>query len=151
VGESSTLTAGLDYARRHYIAERGSLQGFVLDAPDVNYTAITPGVAMQVPITPTITMLGGIDAMLLLDAGAIQSNASYGPAGAYGLEAFAGANLAIAKQIGVRVALEYSQIHLSFRGGGTMSNNRDNDPSTQDVNAATDRALGVVATVALAY
>jgi hypothetical protein len=151
IGESSTLAVGLDYVRRHYIADRESLMAVVLDAPDVDYTAVAPGVAARVPVTPTITILGGLDGMLMLEAGPIQRRPSFGPATVYGIEGFAGVDVALTAQIGLRVALEYSRIRLSFDGKGEMTTSRDNDVTTQDVNAATDRWIGVAATVGLVY
>jgi opacity protein-like surface antigen len=89
--------------------------------------------------------------MLILQAGPIQRTPSYGPATVYGIEALAGIDVAITPQIGVRVVLEYSRIHFSFDGKGQMTTTRDNDVTTQDVNGATDRWLGVAAMVGLAY
>jgi hypothetical protein len=150
-GESSTLAVGLDYVRRHYIADRASLMAVVLDAPDVDYAALAPGVAARVPVTPTITILGGLDGMLMLGAGPIQRRPSFGPATIYGIEGFAGVDVALTHQIGLRIALEYSRIRLSFDGEGEMTTSRDNDVTTQDVNGATDRWIGVAATVGLVY
>jgi len=151
VGESSTVAVGLDYVRRHYIADRARVMPLVLDAPDVNYMAVAPGVATRVPVTPAITILGGVDGLLMLETGPIQDRPSYGPATVYGLEGYAGVDVALTAQIGLRVAVEYSRISLSFKGKGEMSTTRDNDVTTQDVNGATDRSIGVAATIGLVY
>ncbi len=151
VGEASAITIGVDYMRRHYIADRSGLMAAILDAPDVDYTAIVPGASVRVPVSPSITIFGDLDGMLLLDTGPIQKTTSYGPSTVYGLDVVGGVDLALAKQIGLRIALEYSQINFSFNGKGTMASNRDNDPTTQDVMAATDRSLGVSATLGLVY
>jgi hypothetical protein len=151
IGESSTIAVGLDYVRRHYIADRESLMAVVLDAPDVDYVALAPGVAARVPVTPTITILGGLDGMLMLEAGPIQRRPSFGPATVYGIEGFAGVDVALTAQIGLRVALEYSRIRLSFDGRGEMTTSRDDDVTTQDISGATDRWIGVAATVGLVY
>lgn len=151
IGQSSTVKLGLDYVRRHYIADRTSLMAVVLDAPDVDYSAIAPGVVAHVPVTPTITAVAGLDGMLMLETGPIQRTPSYGPATVYGIEALAGVDVAITPQIGLRVVLEYSRIALSFNGKGEMSTSRDNDVTTQDVNGATDRSIGVAATIGLIY
>ena len=151
VGESSTVALGLDYVRRHYIADRARLMAVVLDAPDVDYMAVAPGVAARVPVTPTITIIGGVDGMLMLETGPIQLTPSYGPSTVYGLEGHAGIDVALTAKIGLRVALEYSRINLSFNGKGEMTTSRDNDVTTQDVNGATDRWIGVAATLGLVY
>jgi hypothetical protein len=151
VGEASAITIGLDYVGRHYIADRSSLMMVVLDAPDVDYAAIAPGIAARTPVTPTITLFGALDGMLVLDTGPIQKSASYGAATVYGVEVLGGLDIAIAKQLGLRVALEYSQINFTFNGKGTMATGRDNDSTTVDVNGATDRSIGLSATLGLAY
>jgi len=151
IGESSTIAFGLDYVRRKYIADRARLMAVVLDAPDVDYSAVAPGVAARVPVTPMITAIAGIDGMLMLATGPIQLTPSYGPATVYGIEGLAGVDVAITSQIGLRVALEYSRISLSFNGKGQMTTSRDNDVTTQDVNGATDRWIGLAATLGLVY
>jgi hypothetical protein len=151
IGQSSTIKLGIDYARRHYIADRSSLMAVVLDAPDVDYSAIAPGIAAHVPVTPTITAVAALDGMLMLETGPIQRTPSYGPATVYGIEALAGVDVALTPQIGLRVVLEYSRINLSFNGKGEMTTSRDNDVTTQDVNGATDRWIGVAATIGLVY
>ena len=151
VGEASAIAIGVDYMRRHYIADRSGLMAAVLDAPDVDYTAIVPGIAARVPVSSAITIFGDLDGMLLLDTGPIQKTTSYGPSTVYGLDVVGGVDLALAKQIGLRIALEYSQINFSFNGKGMMASLRDNDATTQDVMGATDRSIGVAATLGLFY
>jgi len=151
VGAASAVVIGVDYVRRHYIADRSKLMMLVLDAPDVDYTAVAPGVAAHTPVTPSITLFGGLDGMLMLNTGAIQKTASYGSANVYGLDVLGGLDIALAKQIGLRVALEYSQINFSFSGKGMMAMLRDADSSTQDVNGATDRSIGATVTLGLMY
>ena len=151
VGESASLVVGLDYVRQHYIADRSKLMTLILDAPDVDYTAIAPGVAAHVPVTPAVTLFGDLDGMLILNTGAIQQSTSYGSATVYGVELLAGADIALAKQIGLRVALAYSQINFSFNGKGMMSTLRDTDSGSQDVMGATDRSIGATVTLGLTY
>jgi hypothetical protein len=152
IGDTASVALGVDYARRNYIAERGSLMGATLDTPDVDYTAVAPGAALRVAITDTIVAFGGADGMLMLETGEIQKSTSYGPSKVYGIEGAAGVDIAITKQIGVRVAVEYSQIMFSFNPkGSTLANSRDGDPATQDISGATDRSMGVAATLGLVY
>lgn len=151
VGAASAVTAGLDYAHRQYIADRSGLMGVILDAPDVSYSAVAPGLAARVPVAPTITFVGSLTGMLMLKAGPIQQSNSYGPATVYGAELLAGVDIALATRIGVRVLAEYSQINLSFDGKGALSNNRDGDTTTQDIKSATDRSFGLAATLGVTY
>jgi hypothetical protein len=151
VGAASAVVLGVDYVRRRYIADRSKLMALVLDAPDVDYTAVAPGVAAHTPVTPTITLFGGLEGMLILNTGSIQKTTSYGSASVYGVEVLGGLDIALAKQIGLRVALEYSQINFSFSGKGMMSMLRDTDSSTQDVMGAADRSIGATVTLGLMY
>ncbi|TMQ15083.1 MAG: hypothetical protein E6J91_13890 [Deltaproteobacteria bacterium] len=152
VGGATSIAIGLDYARRKYAAERGGLGNTTLDAPDVDYAAVSPVAAVRVPVTGSIAVFGGADGLLILDAGAIEKSTSYGSAKVYGLEGAAGVDIAVTPQIAVRVALEYSQIMFSFTPkGSTMANNRDTDPTTLDVNGATDRSMGIAATLGFTY
>jgi opacity protein-like surface antigen len=146
------VALGLDYASRKYVAERGGLMGAVLDAPDVAYSAVSPGAWLRVPVTSSVAVFGGADGLLIFEAGGIQKTASYGPATVYGLEASAGVDIALAKQIALRVGLEYSQIMFKFTPkGASLANNRDNDPATQDVMGATDRSIGGAVTLGFVY
>ena len=152
IGDASSLALGLDYASRKYVAERGGLMGAVLDAPDVAYSAVSPGAWLRVPVASSVTVFGGADGLLIFEAGAIQRTTSYGPATVYGLEATGGVDIAITRQIAVRVGVEYSQIMFTFTPKGpTMANNRDNNPTTQDVMGATDRSIGGAVTLGFVY
>ena len=151
VGDAASLTFGIDYARREAIADRSGLTTIVLDTPDVDYAAITPSAAVQVPLTSSIAAFGGVAGMVLLDTGAIQAPDNYGTGTVYGLEASAGIGVTFARRIALRVAFEFSLIHLAFETGGALATNRDNDPTTRDVNGAADRSIGGVATLGLAY
>ncbi|HEX3759065.1 MAG TPA: hypothetical protein VHW23_10180, partial [Kofleriaceae bacterium] len=152
IGESSSLAFGLDYARRQYVGDRSGLGSATLDMPDVNYTAASPGAWLRVPVSSTIAVFGGADGLLIFNTGAIQTNMSYGAASVYGLEGTAGVDIGLTKQIGLRIALEYSQIMFSFTAKSpTLANNRDGDPTSLDVSGATDRSIGGTAMLCLMY
>jgi hypothetical protein len=151
IGEAATLTFGLDYERRQSIADRSGLMAMVLDTPDVDYTAIAPGAAVHVPITGGIAVFGSVNGMIVLGSGPIQDADSYGPGTVYGVEAAAGITIALARRFALRIAFELSQIQVGFDATGAMATNRDNDPTTRDVNGAADRSVGGVATLDLTY
>lgn len=152
VGEASSVAFGLDYARRQYTADRSGLGAAVLDMPDVDYSAVSPGAWLRVPVASSVAVFGGADGLLIFEAGGIQKSTSYGPATVYGVEGTAGVDIALAKQIALRIGLEVSQVMFKFTPGGpTMANNRDGDPATQDVNGATDRSIGGTVMVCLTY
>jgi hypothetical protein len=152
VGAGSSIAFGLDYFGRTYIADRGGLaMPTTLDTPDFSYKAASPVIAARTPLSSTITLFGVVDGLLMLDAGPAVKNDSYGPASVYGVELHTGLDIAFTPQIGLRITAEYSQINLSFGGKGTMATNRDGDPASQDVMTATDRSIGVAATLGLTY
>jgi hypothetical protein len=97
-------------------------------------------------------VFGGADGLLIFEAGGIQRSTSYGPATVYGVECTAGVDVALARQIALRIGLEVSEIKFKFTPQGpTMANNRDSDQGTQDVHGATDRSIGGTVTVCLTY
>ncbi len=144
-GAASVVVLGLDYAERHYIADRSKLTvASQLDAPDTAYQSAQVQIGARTPFTPAITGYATAMAMLPFAAGPIQKADSYGPANAYGLGLNAGVDIAVASAIAVRIAGEADQISLSFKGTGGLAQSRM-------VTAATDRQLGIVATLALFY
>jgi hypothetical protein len=152
LGEASSVAFGLDYASRRYVADRSGLGAAVLDAPDVDYKAVSPGASLRVPVASSVTVFGGADGLLIFEAGGIQNSTSYGPATVYGVEGTAGVDIALARQIALRIGLEYSQIMFKFTPkGATMANSRDQDQASQDVNGATDRSIGGTAMICLTY
>lgn len=153
-GEASSASFGLDYARREYIADRQNLGAATLDTPDFDYAAVSPSAALHVPVVDPVAAFASADGLVVFEAGGVTRNAGYGPATVYGYEGAAGADIAITPQIGVRVALEFSQILFKFTPRATtptMANNRDGDPSTQDIMGATDRSIGGTVTLGITY
>jgi len=141
----STLALGVAYARRHYIADRSGLANpALLDAPDVDYTAIATGLAARIPVAPKVTLFFNGDALLILDTGAIQKSDSFGPATVFGAELDSGLDIMLGKQLALRIAAEYSQINFKFKGTGDLA-------MTRGVTAATDRSIGIATTLAVVY
>jgi hypothetical protein len=152
LGETASVAFGLDYVHRQYVADRGGLGAAVLDTPDFEYQAVSPGAWLRVPVASSVTVFGGGDGLLIFEAGGVQKSTSYGPATVYGLEATGGVDIALTRQIALRIGLEYSQIMFKFSPKGpTMANNRDGDPASQDVNGATDRSIGGTVMACLSY
>ena len=145
VGAASVVVLGADYASRHYIADRTALAaGTTLDAPDTDYQAVQVDAGGRTPLTTSITGFGTLSGTFPFAAGPIQKLESYGPANVYGLGLTAGVDIAVATQVAVRIAGEVEQTSLSFKGTGNLA-------QTRMVTAATDRELGIVATLALFY
>jgi hypothetical protein len=142
---ASAFELGARYARRHYIADRSALaMAAQLDAPDVDYTAIAPGLGVRLRAAPKVALFATADAMLILSTGAIQKSDSYGPANVFGIDAGAGLDIALGKSLALRFAAEYTQINFSFSGTGAMA-------AARGVEGATDRQFGLAATLAAKY
>ncbi|MBS1118465.1 MAG: hypothetical protein H6Q90_693 [Deltaproteobacteria bacterium] len=145
VGEASSVALGLDYARRHYVADRSGLANpNQLDAPDVDYTAIVPNVALRTPVAPKFMLFADVGVLLIRSTGAIQESTSYGAADVFGAQLDAGVDYALAKQIALRFAADYGQINFKFKGKGDLS-------TARGVTAATDRMFGLAALLAVTY
>jgi hypothetical protein len=141
----SAISAGVAYARRHYIADRSSLdQPTQLDAPDVDYAAVAPVIGARTQVASRIALFAEIDAMLVLSAGSIVESENYGGGDVFGIGGNVGVDIALGKQIGLRFAAEYNQMNLSFGGTGTMA-------SVRKVSGATDRDFGGSATFAAMF
>lgn len=144
-GAASVLVLGVDYAARHYIADRSGLTATTpLDAPDTDYEAVQVDAGGRTPLTGSVTGFALLSGTFPFAAGPIQKIDSYGPANLYGLGLTAGVDIAVATQIAVRIAGEVEQMSLSFKGTGNLA-------QTRMVTAATDRELGISATLALVY
>lgn len=142
---SAALGFGLRYARRHYIADRSGLTApGVLDTPDVDYTALSPGIGGRVMVTPKVAIFLGLDLLLVTNTGPIQEAGSYGKANVFGAEAEGGVDIALASRFALRLAAEYSQINFSFTGTNTMA-------TARGVTGATDRTFGAAATLGVVY
>jgi tetratricopeptide (TPR) repeat protein len=150
LGAASSVTLGVDYARRRSTFDRSSL-ATVLDIPDVDYVSIDPTIDVDVPLSATVRAFAGGDVMFMSDAGPVSDAMNFGQSMVYGLEATAGVELALSHQVRVRVMLEYSLIALSFELNNQMTAGRDGNLSTKDITGASDRSFGAVATIGMAY
>ena len=140
----SAISGGLAYTRRHYIADRSTLdQPTQLDAPDVDYAAISPVLGARTQIAPRFALFGEASVMLVLAAGAITTGTYYGAGDVLGFGGNLGVDVSLGKQIGLRFAGELNQINLSFKGKGMSA--------ARKVSGATDRDLGASLTLAAMF
>jgi hypothetical protein len=141
----SAISAGVGYTRRHYIADRAALTDPAqLDMPDVDYAAVSPRLGGRAQVASRVTLFANVEAMLVMSAGAIATTPNYGAGNVFGIGGDAGLDIAFGKQIGLRIAGEFNQVSLSFKGTGNMA-------SARKVSAATDRDFGMTATFAAWY
>jgi hypothetical protein len=146
-----TVTLGIGYGRRSFRAERGQLGDVTLDLPDVDYHMVQPILELRVPVASSVALFLGGRGMIVTSAGSIVTAAQYGQAKVFGFEGSAGLDILLGNRFAIRLEGELAQVGYTFTGGGMMSNNRDNDPGTQDVFGATDRSVGGSATLAVLY
>ena len=156
---SPTITAGLDYGRRRWRADRSKLMDRTslgglgsLDLPDTNYAYLAPVLGFRIPIGGMVALVGQGDALFVSKAGPIQKAESYGKAKIFGFSGQGGFEVIIMNRFAVRALFELTQIGYDFQGtGGMLANSRDGDPASVDVGGATDRSIGGVATLAVLY
>lgn len=156
---SPTVTAGLDYGRRRWKADRSGLMDRMslggmgsLDLPDTNYAFLAPNLGFRIPIGGMIAFVASGEAMFISKAGPIQKAESYGKAKIFGFSGDGGLEVIIVDRFAVRALFEFTQVGFDFQGtGGVLANSRDNDPTTPDVGGATDRSIGGVVTLAVLY
>jgi hypothetical protein len=143
---SSSVAFGLAYWRRWYIADRtGLTMPTQLDMPDVDYKAVAPGVVARFAAAPKVGLVIAADVPLMLDAGPIAKTAGYGAADVLSFEVVAGAQIMLAPHAALLLRGDFSQQGFSFAGKpGSMA-------AARGVTAATDRSVGLTATIGILY
>lgn len=138
---------GLSYWRSYYMADRTQLMNAdQLDMPDVDYQALAPGVAAHIAVSPTIAAFGTLDIPLMLNSGPIQDPATgYGSSKILALDLRAGAQIVLATHVALQLGLDFEQIGLSFTG------QPGSKAATRMVSKATDRSIGLAATIGINY
>ncbi|HEY1547429.1 MAG TPA: hypothetical protein VGG28_06405 [Kofleriaceae bacterium] len=149
---SPTLAIGFGYGHREFEVNRTALMpGNTLDIPDVNYRGYIPNLDFRLPLAPRMALSFGVGALLLTGTGPIQTQAEYGQATVTGVEGDVAFDLFFTRRIGMKLEIDAAQIGYKFKGNGEMTNDRDGDPSTQDVGGAADRYLGGALTLVVSY
>jgi hypothetical protein len=139
---NSSIAFGAAYWRRWFIADRTKLMmPSQLDMPDVDYTAVAPGALARFAAAPNIGIELAVDVPLMLDAGPIANGTSLGPANAIAFDVLAGLQIAVAPHYDLQIRGDFDQVGLSFT----------NKAPTRGVTAATDRSIGLTATLGIHY
>lgn len=143
---SSSIAFGLAYWRRWYIADRtGLMMPTQLDMPDTDYKAVAPGVVARFAAAPKVGIVLAADVPLMLDAGPIAKTAGYGAADVLSLEVVVGAQIMLAPHAALLLRGDFSQQGFTFAGKpGSMA-------AARGVTAATDRSVGLTATIGILY
>jgi TolB-like protein len=149
---SPTLAVGIGYGHREFVVNRSALMpGNTLDIPDVDYRGFIPNLEFRLPLTPRLALSFGAGALLLTGAGPISTQEQYGQATVTGAEGDLGFDIFFTQRIGMKLEFDAAQIGYKFKGNGEMTNDRDGDPSTQDVGGAADRYFGGALTLVVLY
>jgi opacity protein-like surface antigen len=152
LGDSATapvLKLGVGYEQFQFTIDRGALpSGVTVPLPDVQYASLDPGLSFRFPVTPALALTAVGRLFVLLDAGDVAKADQYGDtSSSLGYEAGLDVEYMISERLGVRAGARYMNFTLGFEGNGTLSNELDNDASTQDVDGISDTYLGGLVTV----
>ena len=144
---SPVVIGSLGYSSQAFSITSGTTIGI----PNVKYSIFEPGAGLRLPITAKI--IAGLDAkfMVITSAGQIQDAMQYGTGSVLGFEGALGVDYLITPNIFARAAFRAETIGLNFKGTGTLSTMRDDDPTTKDVSGARDNYIGGMATVGYLY
>jgi hypothetical protein len=123
----------------------GLMAGAVLDMPDVDYTALAPGVLARIEAAPAVALFAQVDVPLILKSGDIQSATSYGRGKVIAFDLRAGAQIALGPHYALALAAEFDQVGISFEAGPNSK------AMTRSVSGATDRTIALTATVGIDY
>jgi hypothetical protein len=141
-----SIAVGASYWRRTYMADRSKLMmPEQLDMPDVDYTAIAPDITARFAGSPKLGVFASVQLPLMLNSGPIQANTSYGPSTILAFDVRSGVQYAFGAHYALQVALGFDQIGFKFGAKqGTMA-------AAREVSAATDRSIGLSATLGVMY
>ncbi len=146
----SSPTAPVVFGTLGYQRQQFNILG-TLDLPDVKYSMFAPGAGIRFPVMAKLTLAADAKLLLITSTGAIQDPNWYGAAGVVGFDGTVGADYLVTPNILVRAAGRFEVISFSFKGTGSQSNARDNNPMTQDVFGAHDNYIGGFLTVGYLY
>jgi hypothetical protein len=142
----SSVAVGASYWRRYYMADRSKLtMPTDLDMPDVDYTALAPDVTARFAATPKLGVFAALQIPLMLSSGPIQSSTSYGPSTIIAFDMRTGVQIGLGAHYALQIALGFDQIGLKFNA------KQGSQAALRAVSAATDRSLGLAATLGVMY
>jgi len=142
----SSVAVGASYWRRYYMADRSKLtMPTDLDMPDVDYTALAPDVTARFAATPKLGVFAALQLPLMLSSGPIQSSTSYGPSTIIAFDLRSGVQIGLGSHYALQIALGFDQIGFKFNA------KQGSQAALREVSAATDRSVGLAATLGVMY
>lgn len=143
VGKALTVDVTLRYNKRKFVIDRSAAaMPDAVDIPNVSYTYVDPGVGLRYILGPKMAVGGDARFLLVTDTGAMQAPEQYGGATVTGFDLSGRFDYQVGDKLLVRAGVGLTRIKFSFKGNGTLSNNRDGDPTDTDVSGATDLYFG---------
>jgi hypothetical protein len=140
---SPSIQASVGYNKLTFDIDRAAApMNVIVDVPNVAYTYIDPGLALRYPLSPQMAVTAYGKAMLMTDAGEIQSQDQYGTAKVTGVDAGVRVDYKLAPRFVLQLEGRYMAVGFQFQGNGTQANARDGDPDTIDVGGALDNFIG---------
>ena len=134
------------------------------DIPNVEYSIIEPAAFVRYGVIPKLTIGGDVGFLVVTGAGTaagpiagtgdIGNSSVYGQATASGYELEANGEYMLTSRIFARAVVRLESISFTFKSdpsGTSLTNTRDTDPTTQDVNGAKDLYFGGYAMVGFLY
>jgi hypothetical protein len=147
-----TIVASVRYNRSKFDIDKGGApMGVTVDIPNTDYSFFDPGAGLRYPISPKLAVAGDARILVVTNTGEVQQMSQYGAATVLGFDFDAGADYTINKQWFVHAALKLTTIGFTFKGNGMLSNDRDGDPTTIDVQGARDTYYGAIVTAGYLY
>jgi hypothetical protein len=143
---SSSVAFGAAYWRRSYVADRSALMmPTQLDTPDIDYTAVAPGILARFAAAPKVGVVLSADFPLMLDGGPIVKGTSYGAATILAFDVLAGLQIELAPHYALQLRGDFNREAFSFAAKAQSG------AAVRGVSAATDMNYGLTATIGILY
>lgn len=143
VGAKLTVNASIRYNKRKFMIDHtAAAMPDAVDIPNVSYAYVDPGLGLRYVMGPKLALGADARFLLITDTGAMQSAAQYGGATVTGVDLGGRLDYQVGTKLLVRAAVGLTRIGFSFKGNGMLSNNRDGDATSVDVQGATDTYFG---------
>lgn len=153
VGAKLSVDFSARFNKRSFTIDRTNpdLEPSDIDIPDADYTYFDPGIAVGYLAGARLALGAGARVILMNDTGEMQDDDQYGQASVLGYSLEAGLDYRLSSSLMVRGGLHLTSVGFDFEGNGELSNNRDMDPSDQDVSSARDTYWGGVLSAGYAF
>ncbi len=149
---SPSVQLGIGYGSREFAAQRSKLMpGDTDNLPDVDYKFFYPALDVRIPFARPVALVFGVKTWLARSAGPIQDPAQYGQTTVTAIDGYIGLDVTFMKRFALRLAGQYTQVGMAFKGNGALTNGGTGDPTMKDVGGATDKYYGGFLSLGVIY